>query len=475
MEERLMNLKKAFAAISAVLVLTLMLGIFPAFAQEAAEQGDSGIKYHMDFLGRLIEFVQANYVDEVDIDKLIEGAYKGVFDQLDPYSIYFSEGEYEAFDLEVTGTFSGVGVQISMRDGYVTVIAPISGTPGDRAGIKPGDRVVSVDDIDVTNIAIDKVAAMMRGEPGTAVRLGIMRDGHVGIIYFDIIREIIEINPVRSEVLEGNIGYIRLDDFNEHTNENVKKALAEFDAKGITDIILDLRNNPGGIIDQAVAVAGYFVPEGPVVHVDRRNGIRTTYSSDLKEPRYNVAVLVNKGSASASEILAGAIQDTGAGVLVGTQTFGKGTVQAVLPLKNGADIKLTIARYLTPSEKVIDGQGLTPDIIVENEHPADRFADELAPIKGNRKPALSDIGLDVLGAEQRLVVLGYDVGEIDGVFDSHLYSAVAAFQADSGLYPYGVLDLATQQRLMAAYENHILTDDVDEQLQRAIEVLKTKR
>ncbi|MBA1336036.1 MAG: Carboxyl-terminal protease [Firmicutes bacterium] len=466
-----MRTKRIFAAISAALVFSLLLGMPYVYAQ-GEEQSD--LEYHMDFLGKLIQFVEANYYEEVDMQKLIDGAYKGVFEQLDPYSIYYTEEEYEEFDTVVTGTYGGVGVHISMRDGYVTVISPIEGTPAHKAGIKPGDRVVSVDGIDVTQIAIDKVANMMRGEPDTTVKLGILRDNQPGIIYFEIVRKVIEINPVSYELKENGIGYIRISDFNEHADENVENALAYFDEEGVKDIIIDLRNNPGGIIDQAVAIAGHFVPEGPVVYVDRRDGLRKTYNSDLEESKYNLVVLVNEGSASASEILAGAVQDTKSGVIVGTQTFGKGTVQTVLPLKNGGNIKLTIAKYLTPSERVIDGVGITPDVVIENEIPAGKYHDELAPIKGSRKPYISSVGLDVLGAEQRLDVLGYNVGEIDGVFDQILASAVSRFQSDKGLYPYGVLDLATQERLLWEYDEYIKKDDIDEQLQKAIEILKSK-
>jgi carboxyl-terminal processing protease len=473
----IMRTKKVFAAISLVLILTFFLSVqvsMPsALAQEEEEQSDLG--YQMEFLGRLIQFVQANYYEEVDIQKLIDGAYKGVFDQLDPYSLYYTEEEYEDFDTKVSGNYGGIGVHISFRDGYVTVISPIEGTPADRAGLKPGDRVVSVDDIDVTGISIDKVASMMRGEPGTTVKIGVLREGQPGILYFEMIRENVELNPVRYEIIEDNTGYIRLSDFNGNADENVDKALEYFDEAGIKDIIIDLRNNPGGIIDQAVSIAAHFVPEGPVVHVDRRDGDRKTYYSELKESKYNLAVLVNEGSASASEIFAGAVQDTGAGVLVGTRTFGKGTVQTVLPLKNGGNIKLTIAKYLTPKERKIDGVGLTPDIVVEDQHPGDKYSGELAPIKGDRKPSLNVVGLDVLGAEQRLDVMGYDVGDIDGIFDRAMLQAVAKFQADTGLYPYGVLDFATQQKLQEKFDEFIEQDDVDEQLQKAIEVLKSKR
>jgi carboxyl-terminal processing protease len=212
-----------------------------------------------------------------------------------------------------------------------------------------------------------------------------------------------------------------------------------------------------------------------VVHIDRRTAPRQTLNSDLENPKYNLAVLVNGGSASASEIVAGAVQDTGAGTLIGTQTFGKGTVQQVLPLKNGSRIKLTIAKYLTPNDRVIDGVGITPDIVVENPAPEGKYGQDLAPVKGDRKLSVNMVGLDVLGAEQRLDEMGYGPGEVDGVFDTALEQAVARFQSDTGLYPYGVLDFTTQKRLLAEHRLYIEKNTPDLQLEKAVEILKSKR
>ena len=429
----------------------------------------------MDFLELVIRFVDANYYEEVDIQDLVDGAYKGIFNKLDPYSVYYTDEEYEDFDVQVTGTFSGIGIQMAVRDGYVTVIAPFDGTPAHRAGIRAGDRVVSVDDTDVRDIAIDKVANMIRGEAGTKVKIGILREGQPSVIYIELTREVIEINPVSYEVLEGDIGYIRLSEFNEHAGQHVDEALEHFDGLGIKDIILDLRNNPGGMVDQSVDIAGRFVPKGPVVHIERRSSPRQTLNSRLREQKYNLAVLVNGGSASASEIVAGAVQDTGAGILIGTKTFGKGTVQQVIKLKYGGHLKLTIAKYLTPNGRAIDGEGITPDIVLENPVPEGKYGKDLAPIKGDRKLSLNSVGLDVLGAEQRLETIGYSTGEVDGVFDAALEQAVRKFQADTGLYSYGVLDLATQQRLLTEYRLYIEKNAVDAQLQKAIEILKSKR
>ena len=469
--------KRKTTLVTTLVLAVLMAALTLAPAALAAQEPQPGksLEEQMDFLELLIKAVDGLYYEDVDIQDLIDGAYKGVFNKLDPYSVYYTDEEYEEFDLEVTGTFSGIGVQIAMRDGFITVIAPLDGTPAHRAGIRAGDRIVSVDDMDVREISIDKVASMLRGEPGTKVKVGILREGQPSVIYFELTRETIEVNPVKYEVLEDKIGYIRLSEFNQHAGERVDGALAYFDGLGITDIVLDLRDNPGGMVDQSVDVASRFVPEGPVVHIDRRTAPRQTLNSHLEKPKYNLVVLVNGGSASASEIVAGAVQDTGAGTLIGTQTFGKGTVQQILPLENGSRIKLTIAKYLTPNGRAIDGVGITPDIVVENPNPQGKYGDSIAPIKGDRKLSVNAVGLDVLGAEQRLDTMGYNTGEVDGVFDADLEQAVAKFQSDKGLYPYGVLDFATQQRLAAEYQLYIEKNTPDLQLQKAVETLKSKR
>jgi carboxyl-terminal processing protease len=456
-------------------VLMAALAFAPAALAEEETPQQKSLEEQMGFLELLIKAVESLYYEDVDIQDLVDGAYKGVFNKLDPYSVYYTDEEYEEFDLEVTGTFSGIGVQIAVRDGHITVIAPLDDTPAHRAGIRAGDRIVSVDDIDVREMPIEKVARMLRGEPGTKVKVGILREGQPSVIYFELTREMIEISPVKYELLEGGIGYIRLSEFNQHAGQHVDEALAHFDGLGIRDIILDLRDNPGGMVDQSVMVASRFVPEGPVVHIDRRTAPRQTLNSNLKETRYNLAVLVNGGSASASEIVAGAVQDTGAGILVGTQTFGKGTVQQVFPLNNGDRMKLTIAKYLTPNGRVIDGVGITPDIVVENPAPEGKYGRDLAPLKGDKKLAINMVGLDVLGAEQRLDEMGYSPGEVDGVFDAALEQAVAKFQSDAGLYPYGVLDITTQKRLLAEYRLHIEKNTPDLQLEKAVEILKSKR
>lgn len=470
MYKRMRN--KVLIAVIMIVVMFSSGSMIKVYAEETQEE--SSLQQQMDYLGKLIEFVEHNYVNSVSEEDLVEGAYKGIFNALDPHSTYYTPEEYEKFQTSTSGVFGGTGIHITIRNEEIYIIAPIEDTPADRAGIKAGDIIISVDGTDVRDYSLEKAADMIRGEIGTSVQLGIKREGEQDILYFDLVREEIRISPVSSKVMEEDIGYIRISSFNSNTEENIQKVLENFDSQGIKDIIIDLRNNPGGLLDEVVEMSKHFIPQGSIVHIDKRDGKRTTHTSDLQQQKYKLAVLVDGGSASASEIFAGAVQDTGAGTIIGTQTFGKGTVQSVVPLTNGGSVKLTIARYLTPNERIIDGEGITPDIVVENVAWQQTYKDELAPIKGDRKPTVGVIGLDVLGTEQRLNLMEYNVGEIDGIFDTALEKAVSDFQVDSGLYPYGVLDFATQQNLREKFEEYMNQNDLDEQLQKAIEVLKNE-
>ena len=311
----------------------------------------------------------------------------------------------------------------------------------------------------------------MRGEPGTSVRLGIKREGVDGILYFDIVREIIKVNPISFKVLEDEIGYIKIQTFNSNTEEYLRKALDEFDSKGITKLIIDVRYNPGGSLEQVVDVAKHFVPnKGPIVHIDyKKPEDKQTYYSDIEDSKYQLVVLVNEWSASASEIFAGAIQDSKAGTIIGVKTFGKGTVQQLIPLKKGGAMKLTMAKYLTPSGVAIDGVGIKPDIVVKNEKQK-IDVNTLEKLEITRRMELGDTGKDVLAAEQRLKILGYKTEEPDEMLDEETYLVVKNFQSDRGLFPYGVLDITTQIYLENAISD--VEIEVDKQLEEAIKVLK---
>lgn len=367
-----MNKKNIFKkGILFILVFTLIISVPStlAFSQEEniQQQQETDLQQELEFLGKLLKFVKANYAYEVTEEQLIEGAMKGLFFNLDDYSCYYTNEEFKELNEAVSGDFGGIGIHITDRNGYVIVLTPIKDTPGFKAGIKPEDIIVSVDDVDIKGFTSKQAADIMRGEPGTKVKLGIVREGEQKVLYFNIVRELIKINPIEHEILKDNIGYIKITEFNGHTLENVLKALGEFNTNKVDKVIFDVRNNPGGSLNEVVNVLRFLVPRGPIVHIKYSDGEILTHESYNDELDFKIAVLVNKGSASASEIFAGAIKDTGVGTIIGTTTFGKGTVQSILPLVNGGGIKLTIAEYLTANKNPVNKVGIEPDIIVENK------------------------------------------------------------------------------------------------------------
>ncbi|MGE4283767.1 MAG: S41 family peptidase, partial [Clostridia bacterium] len=401
--------------------------------------------------------------------ELLEEAIEGMFNTLDNYSTFFREDEYEQFSTEVDGQFGGIGISVANKDGYITIMSPIDNTPGQRAGLKSADRIIYIDDLDVSKYDVSMAVPLMRGEPGSSIRLGIKREGQDALLYFDIVRDIIKINPITHEIKQDNIGYIRISDFNANTEEYLSQVLKDFNTHNVEKVIIDVRNNPGGSLKQVIEVAGHFIPnKGPIVHIEYKDEQKESYYSKLEKAKYEVAVLINEGSASASEILAGAIQDSKVGKVIGVKSFGKGTVQEVLPLRIGGAIKMTIARYLTPNGRAIDGDGIHPDIEVKNySKKVDLSTFEKLTL--TVKPTVGDTGKEVLAAEQRLQILGYDVGEPDELYDEKTFQAVTNFQSEQKLFSYGVLDFTTQKVLNSQAEKVEVV--VDRQLEKAIELL----
>lgn len=465
-----------------VVVILLFTSMFTVSAAEDKEQEDPNIRYIQSLKGFILHYYKMDITESELLEgalknilkehpELVNNAVEGMLNSLDEYSTYFDEEEYKQFATDIDGRFGGIGISVEKKGEYITVVSPLDDTPAQRAGLKSGDKIIFVDDTDVTNKETDVVVPIMRGEPGTSVRLGIKREGVDGILYFDIVREIIKVNPISFKVLEDEIGYIKIQTFNSNTEEYLRKALDEFDSKGITKLIIDVRYNPGGSLEQVVDVAKHFVPnKGPIVHIDyKKPEDKQTYYSDIEDSKYQLVVLVNEWSASASEIFAGAIQDSKAGTIIGVKTFGKGTVQQLIPLKKGGAMKLTMAKYLTPSGVAIDGVGIKPDIVVKNEKQK-IDVNTLEKLEITRRMELGDTGKDVLAAEQRLKILGYKTEEPDEMLDEETYLVVKNFQSDRGLFPYGVLDITTQIYLENAISD--VEIEVDKQLEEAIKVLK---
>lgn len=351
--------------VAAVTAMATLAGVYFALGFNQVKAANA-----LRFL-HAVRFIETQFVGEVDDERLINGAISGMMGSLgDPHSAYLDPAMYKELMSHTEGSFGGIGVVMGVKDKAITVISPIEGTPGFEAGIQTGDRIMKIDGEETDGIALDQAAARIRGEAGTKVVLTIRR-ANEDDRDIEITRSNIEIKTVSSEVLQDDIGYIRVSTFSEHTGKDVEKAYRELEAAGVKGFVLDLRNNPGGLLSASVDVGNLFVPKGPIVSIVKRDGSREEYESTLASVNYPLAVLVNGGSASASEIVAGAVQDTGAGVIVGTKSYGKGSVQVVMPMYGGDALKLTIAKYYTPGGRCIDGVGIEPDVKAEPSGGAD--------------------------------------------------------------------------------------------------------
>jgi carboxyl-terminal processing protease len=352
---------------TAALVVVLFLG-FQVATSDA--QDDAADTYRqLNLFGDVFERVRADYVEEVTDEDLIKSAIDGMLQSLDPHSSYMDARNFKEMQVQTKGEFGGLGIEVTLESGFVKVVSPLDGTPADRAGIKPGDFITHLDGESVLGLTLNEAVEKMRGPVGADLTIKIRREGEEP---FDVTltRAIITIESVRSRV-EGNIGYVRITSFNEHAEAGVEKALKKLEEElgdRIEGIVLDLRNNPGGLLDQAIAVSDAFIGKGEIVSTRGRG------TEDIQ--RYNahegdladglpIVVLINGGSASASEIVAGALQDHGRAMVLGTRSFGKGSVQTIVPLGAHGAMRLTTARYFTPSGRTIQATGIEPDIIVE--------------------------------------------------------------------------------------------------------------
>ena len=355
----------------------------PAFTQNASVLE---INYYLSQMGpdelaatlklfRAIQVVKGQYVGTAEGPLLMTGSLKGMVNSLgDPYSVYLDPKMYSELMLETKGSFGGVGIVLGVKDKQLTVVAPIEGTPAETAGILSGDLIVKIDGQDTKDMALDEAVGKIRGKEGSKVTLTIQRTGQEGEEY-SLTRATIVLKSVSGKILENGIGYIRLSMFSETTGNDFTQKMSELTEQGMTSLILDLRNNPGGLIGESVKVARLLVPQGPIVSVIGKDGERETSQSYLEKTPSPLVVLINGGSASASEIVAGAIQDTGAGKLIGVKTFGKGSVQRIIPLDKDSAVKITIAEYHTPKDRSIHGKGIEPDIVVEMPKDKDAKSD----------------------------------------------------------------------------------------------------
>ena len=328
----------------------------------------------LELFNKVLHLVETQYYRPVSTEKLIEGALKGMMDTLDPHSAFLNKDFFEKMQNDTQGEFGGLGLEVTQRDGVIYIITPIDDTPAFRAGILPKDKLVEINHEPIVGMSLDQSIERMRGKVGEKTHLGVVREGYDGIKHFTIIREIIKVKPVKFELVGDQFAYIRLTQFQKRSAESMEEALKSLKAKtekqgGISGIILDLRSNPGGLLDQAVDVSSLFLKEGIVVSTESRDhqnkDIRYVKKSGFKDLTSPMVVLVNGASASASEIVAGALQDYKRAVIMGSQSFGKGSVQTVAQLDKDTGVKLTIAQYMTPKNRKIQAVGIIPDVTIE--------------------------------------------------------------------------------------------------------------
>jgi carboxyl-terminal processing protease len=359
---------RRYATVAVALVASITLLADPLQAKEETYKG-------LKTFTEVLSLVESNYVEDIQSEELLEGAIRGMLRALDPHTAYMTPEVFREMQVETEGEFGGLGIEVTIQDDILTVVAPIEGTPADKAGVLAGDMIVKVDGNSTKNMTLVEAVRLMRGPVGSPIVISVLRKNMEEPMDITIVRDLIHIQSVRSRLINSSIGYIRLRSFNKTTSNDLNDALQNLEGQGMTRLILDVRNNPGGLLDQAVETAGLFLEPGKKIV-----SIKGRYPNQLMPPftaersghtGYPMVVLINAGSASASEIVAGALQDHGRALLLGATTFGKGSVQTIVPLSDGSGLRLTTAKYYTPKDRLIQGKGIDPDIIVGNDTPTD--------------------------------------------------------------------------------------------------------
>lgn len=349
--------------------LLIFFSIF--YLNKIAISAEIDIYKKIDLFGEVLEKINKEYVDEFNQSESMDAAINGLLQSLDPYSSYMSPKIFEEMQTETSGEFGGLGIEVSMEAGVVKVISPIDDTPASRAGLKAGDYIVKINDVQVQGKSLSEAVDLMRGPVGSAIELIVRRRGEKKALTFNIIREVIQVQSVKSEIIDENIGYIRLTSFNDNSSDQIEKQVKKLKKdKNVNSFILDLRNNPGGLLSQAIKISDFFLENGEIVSTKSRKKSENrkwfAKKGDITDGK-TLLVLINYGSASASEIVAGALKDHKRAIIIGENSFGKGSVQSIIPLKNRGAIRLTVAKYYLPSGKSISEVGVRPDIEVNEE------------------------------------------------------------------------------------------------------------
>ncbi len=379
----------------AAIILMFIVGFLSGDLTASRNSAQANVVFgKLKIFGDVLSVIQTSYVEEPNVDNLVQGAIKGMLQTLDPHSSYLTPDMLKQVEVETKGVFGGLGIEIGVKDGILTVIAPIDDTPAFRAGLQAGDKIVKIEKESTRDMTVTEAVKRLRGEPGTKVTISIVREGLNEPRAYTITRDIIKIKSVKSKAMGDGIAYVKLTQFQQDTSSELEKALqaAQKEKGGLRGLVLDLRNNPGGLLDQAVKVSDEFIESGLIVYTDGRIESQKYKYLAHKEGTWTgfpIVVLVNAGSASASEIVAGALQDHGRAILLGTRTFGKGSVQTILPLEDGSALRLTTARYYTPNGRSIQAKGIEPDIVVRDGretpdgHPSIREKDIERHLRGD--------------------------------------------------------------------------------------------
>jgi len=351
--------------------IKIILILFLFYFSKSFAANNTKIYQKIDLFSEVLNKINNEYVEEIDQSEVMDAAIDGVLQSLDPYSSYMSPEMLLNMQTETSGEFGGLGIEVSMESGVVKVISPIEDTPASRAGVKAGDYIVKINNVQVQGKSLSEAVDLMRGKVGSDIEITVRRKGVKKALTFNITREIIKIQSVKSEILEGKVGYLRLNAFNENSSNQIKNKLKEIKKnKSVKSYILDLRNNPGGLLSQAIKISDFFLNEGEIVSTKSRNKSENkkffAKKGDVIDGK-TLIVLINYGSASASEIVAGALKDHKRAILLGEQSYGKGSVQSIIPLKNKGAIRLTISKYYLPSGKSISEVGVVPDIEISEE------------------------------------------------------------------------------------------------------------